>query len=311
MEKHLPGSFCKTGLDESEGDAMKNKLGVYYGFLDAFDVVDWDVCLTRTQNAGLDILEMSAGKVAALDKKKRDELSARARDMGLQLTFATGLPPEGDVSSDDASVRARGVKLLTEQIRLVQSMGGTAIGGILTGVGKNFPAGVENFREHAVDNAILALREVAKAAEDCGVTVAIEAVNRFESPLVNTAAEARRVADAVDSPYLGVLLDSFHMNIEEADLAAAIRATGKRLKHFHACENNRALPGQAHIDWAAVLSALRAAEYTGPLVMEALAGPYGTVAPRLNIWRKLCENEDAELKQAADFLRETGTACGL
>lgn len=290
---------------------MKNKLGVYYGFLDPFDEVNWDDCLSRTKHAGLDILEMSAERVGALPGKTREELALRARDIGLGLTFATGLPMEADVSSDDAYARARGVKLLTEQIKTVRRMGGTAIGGILTGVSKHFPQGVENFRDHATDNAILALREAAKAAEDYNVILCVEAVNRFESPLVNTAQEALRVADAVDSPRLGILLDTFHMNIEEANLGQAIRTAGKRLVHFHACENNRALPGQAHVDWDGVFDALHAANYTGPIVMEALAGPCGSVAQRLNIWRRYASDEDLELKQATDFLRDKGDAYGL
>lgn len=290
---------------------MKNKLGVYYGFLDPFDDVDWLQCLNRTKQAGLDILEMSAGRVEALPEKTRENLASYAEDLGLTVTFATGLPPQSDVSSDDEGIRALGVKLLTGQLMMARRMGATAIGGILTGVGKHFPQGVEDFRDRAVDNAILSLKQVAKVAEDCNVTLCVEAVNRFESPLVNTASEALRVADAVDSPCLGILLDTFHMNIEEANIASAIRDAGKRLVHFHACENNRALPGRAHVDWDEVFKALGEANYIGPIVIEALSGPYGSVAQRLNIWRRYADDEDWELSQAAKFLRDKGDAYGL
>lgn len=283
---------------------MKNKLGVYYGFLANSDDVNWIDCLNRAKAAGLDILEMSASKLLALPKSERETIARHARDLGLGITCATGLPPEGDVSSDDPAVRARGVKLIGEHLHVVKEMGGFALGGILTGVSKDFPIGVETTRNRRVDHAILALREAAKIAEDCDVTLGIEAVNRFESPLVNTAAEALRVAEAVASPRLGILLDSFHMNIEETNMGEAIRTAGKYLAHFHACENNRMLPGRAHVDWNEVFDALGAIGYKGALVMEALPGPYGSVAPRLNIWRQLSEDVDGELKEATRFLRE-------
>ena len=138
---------------------------------------------------------------------------------------------------------------MREDVQLVRTMGGAALGGVLTGVSKHFPTGIEHTRDAAVDRAIGSLREVTKTAEDEGVTLCVEVVNRFESPLVNTCVEALRVAEAVDSPCLGVHLDTFHMNIEEASVGKAIRLAGKRLVHFHVCENNRALPGQGHIDW--------------------------------------------------------------
>ena len=220
------------------------------------------------------------------------------------LTFATALAPETDVSSPAAAVRAAGIKRLIGDLEMAKAIGGTAMGGVVTGVSKCFPKGVEHTRGEAAQRSAGALREVAKAAEDLQVNLGIEVVNRFESPLVNTCAEALKVAEYVGSPRVGVHLDTFHMNIEEADIGAAIRLAGKRLIHFHACENNRALPGRAHIDWTEVFSALHAVGYGGPIVMEALSGPYGSVAGRLNIWRKLSADADGELKEATRFLRE-------
>ena len=132
------------------------------------------------------------------------------------------------------------------------------------------------------------MRDVAKAAEDLGVNLGIEVVNRFESSSANTCEEGLRIAEFVNSPFVGVHLDTFHMNIEEADIGSAIRLAGQSLIHFHACENNRALPGQAHIDWIEVFAALNTIGYSGPIVMESLPGPYGSLPERLNIWRKLC-----------------------
>ena len=93
------------------------------------------------------------------------------------------------------------------------------------------------------------------------------------------------------------------MNIE-ANSAKAIRLVGNKLVHFHACENNRALPGQGQIPWNEIFTALNEINYSGRIVIESLPGPYGTVASRLNIWRRLCENLDVELAQSIAMLRK-------
>ena len=283
---------------------MKNPLGVYYAFLANSDTVDWADCLRRTKTAGLDILECSVPKMRLLPEKKRRDIAACAEGLGLGLTFATALTPETDVGDIEPDIRNAGVRQLQEDLQLVHAMGGTAMGGVLTGVSKLFPQGIEHSRMDVLKRAAQSLLEVAKTAEDLNVNLGIEAVNRFESPLVNTCRDGLAVAEFVNSPRVGVHLDTFHMNIEEDHIGRAILTAGPRLIHFHACENNRALPGQAHIDWEEVFSALRAAAYGGPIVMESLPGPYGSIAGRLNIWRQLSANVDRELAAAVRFLKE-------
>ncbi len=283
---------------------MKNPLGVYYAFLATSDTVDWMNCLLRTKSAGLDILECSVPKMRLLPQARQREIALRAKALELGLTFATALTPETDVSSSLPEIRDAGIRQLQEDLRLVHSMGGTALGGVVTGVSKHFPPGIEHTRTEAMEHAAKSLREVAKTAEDLEVNLGIEVVNRFESPLVNTCREGLWISGYVSSPRVGVHLDTFHMNIEEENIGNAIRAAGDSLIHFHACENNRALPGQAHIDWDDVFAALQAIGYGGPIVMESLPGPYGSIAGRMNIWRQLSSDIDGELGAAARFLKE-------
>lgn len=290
---------------------MKNKIGVYYGFLAESDEVDWIDCLTRAKAAGMDILEISASRLLMLPERRRREIAACARDLDLSLTSATGLPREGDLSSEDKQVRDYGVRFLTRQLQLLHDMGGITLGGMLVGTGKYFPAGVEHTRARAAEIAVEPLKKLADIAGDMGICLCMEAINRFEAAYLNTAEEAVLVAEAVDSPHLGVLLDSFHMNIEERSLGDAIRRTGKHLRHFHACENNRMVPGRALLNWDDVFAGLRDIGYTGPLVMEAMAKPYGATAGRLNIWRRLSEDPDMEIAAGGRFLREKGVEYGL
>lgn len=281
-----------------------NPIGIYYAFLATSDQVDWHNCLERAAAAKADILEASAPKLHMETPEERKRIAAHAKELGLGLTMACALRPDADVSSDDPAIWQAGVDLLKQDIDLAAEMGAGALGGILTGVSKHFPPGIENTREQVLENSIRGLRIAAEHAGACGVTLGLEVANRFETPLVNTAEQALQVVNAIDHPAIGIHLDTFHMNIEEADSAAAIRLAGKKLVHFHVCENNRALPGQAQVPWPRILAALKEIDYAGRIVIEALPGPYGTVASRLNIWRKLSENVDEELARSIAMLRQ-------
>jgi len=111
------------------------------------------------------------------------------------------------------------------------------------------------------------------------------------------------VVDAVGSPSLGVLLDTFHTNIEERDPAAAIRACAGHLTHFHACGCDRGAPGGDHIDWAAIAAALRETGYEGAVVVESVTIENLAIARAAAIWRPLAETQDAIAVDGLRFLR--------
>src|SRR5690606_16481128 len=104
-------------------------------------------------------------------------------------------------------------------------------------------------------------------AGDHGVVLGIEPLNRFETSFINLASQAIEVIDRVDHPACKIMLDTFHMNIEEKSLGNAIRAVGSRLCHFHACENDRGAPGSGNVTWNDVKQALRDIGYDGPVVI--------------------------------------------
>jgi D-psicose/D-tagatose/L-ribulose 3-epimerase len=111
------------------------------------------------------------------------------------------------------------------------------------------------------------------------------------------------VVDRLDSPAAGVLLDTFHMNIEEKDQAAAIRLVGDKLVHFHACGNDRGAPGADHIAWDAIIPALRDVGYDGPLVIESFTPDNQTIARAAAIWRPLAETQDDLARNGLAFLQ--------
>ena len=153
------------------------------------------------------------------------------------------------------------------------------------------------------------MKEIIKVAEDCGVTYCVEAVNRFETCLINTAKEALMYVEEIDSPNIGVLLDTYHMNIEEDNIGDAIRLVGAdRLKSFHTGDNNRRAPGRGHINWDEVFGALADIGYEGRIVSEPFVMQGGEVGRDIHVYRDLIENPseeaiDNEAKYLLDFER--------
>ena len=149
------------------------------------------------------------------------------------------------------------------------------------------------------------MKEAVKAAEDNGVTFSMEVVNRFEQKIMNTAAEAVAYVERVGSPNAKVMLDTFHMNIEEDFAADAILTAGDKLGHFHIGENNRMPPGYGHIPWTEIAAALRKIGYTGDVVMEPFVLPGGPVGRDIKIYRDLSVglDLDEEARKALLFMR--------
>ena len=150
------------------------------------------------------------------------------------------------------------------------------------------------------------MKEAIKAAEDHDVLFHMEVVNRFEQYLLNTAEEAVRYVGEVGSPNCKVLLDTFHMNIEEDSFHDAIVAAGDVLGHFHVGETNRRAPGRGRIPWDEVARALKEIDYRGSIVMEPFLTPGGEVGRDIRVYRDLSVgiDLDAEAERAVRFLRE-------
>ena len=283
---------------------MDNIIGVYYGYFVDTPELKWEEYARRAKTAGAGNIEMSALTLAELPEKEQERIAGTVRDLGMELTFADALPPGCDFCSDDPGERENAAAHLKAHFILAQRMGVWKIGGILETRGKIFPAGIAFRREEKLKNALEPMRRVGDRAADMGITLGIELVNRFECPFINTVDEGLEFIDAVGSAGVRLHLDTFHMNIEEDDPKKAIRKAGNKLCHIHFAENNRRLPGTAHIDWPGIIAALRDIDYRGSVVIEAMAKPYGSFSDRLNIWRSTVENSvDGDLKASIDQLK--------
>lgn len=149
------------------------------------------------------------------------------------------------------------------------------------------------------------LSNLAAYAANAGVQLAIEPLNRYETDFINTTAQAMQMIKSVNSPALGVHLDSYHMNIEEKDPADAIRMAGEKLFHFHACGCDRGTPGSDHINWNTIGKALREINYQGNVVIESFTPDVTVIARAASIWRQVESSQEEIARKGLKFLNNT------
>jgi D-psicose/D-tagatose/L-ribulose 3-epimerase len=247
---------------------------------------------------GFDLLELGVEHPGDWDPARVAEILA-ANDLAASVCAAMG--PGRDLT--DPTTIASTHEYIRTCLNAAAIIGSNVVAGpIYTPVGKTWRMdGAE--RTATIDRLVEALRPLADYAGGRGVRLAIEPLNRFETSFLNTAAQTMEVVDRIDSPAVGVLLDTFHMNIEEKDPATAIRLVGDKLTHFHACGNDRGAPGADHIPWEAITAALHEIGYDGAVVIESFTPDNQTIARAAAIWRPLAETQDALARDGLAFLR--------
>ena len=254
----------------------------------------------RVHAFGFDVIELPIENLGDWDPLGARELLSQHQ---LSSTTCAVMSPDRDLVSDDSAVIASTHAYLRGAIDMAAAVGAkTFAGPIYSPVGKTWVMNASE-RASAVDRLVENLRPVATYAEDRNVRVAIEPLNRFETSLMNTAEQVMEVVDRVGSPSMGVLLDTFHMNIEERDPALAIRTCGAHLAHVHACGCDRGAPGGDQIPWPRIASALRDVGYEGPIVIESFTIENQAIARAAAIWRALAPTQDAIATEGLSFLR--------
>ncbi len=175
----------------------------------------------------------------------------------------------------DPNIRRAAIERVKSHIPLAARFNAVIIIGLLRGIVK---PGVNH--EQAMDWLVAALRECAEAAAPAGVRLALEPINRYETTLINNVDEGLALIDAVGADNFGLLLDTFHMNIEEPSIEGSIRKAGDRIFHFHVADSNRWYPGAGHLDFASILAALAETGYDGFVSGEFLPRPDVETAAR-------------------------------
>ena len=261
-------------------------------------------CFARAKASGCDFVELLVPEPGELDLA---ETRAALADHGLGVVLAARVNLSRDLSSADAAAAKAGITYLEFCADVAAGLGATIVGGPLYGAplvfaGRPPQPVAEDERKRRIDQIVGGLKSAARLAADKGVTFGIEPLNRFETDIANTTRHGLTLAEMVDHPAVGVMLDTFHMNMEDPDIATAIRDAGQRMVHFQANENNRGFIGSGHIDWPGVARALRDIGYTGPITLEPFRRDDERPGVPLAQWRAPQKDEDAELAASIGVL---------
>lgn len=226
------------------------------------------------------------------------------RDHGLGVSTCAAMAPDRDLIHPDGAIRENGIAYIRGCIDATRALGATnLVGPIYSAVGRVWQQTPDE-RARDVDLLVANLGELARYAGDRGVVLGIEPLNRFETSFINLAAQAVEIIDRVDHSSCRIMLDTFHMNIEEKSLGDAIRLTRSRLCHFHACENDRGAPGSGNVTWDQVKQALGDIGYDGPVVIESFTDKVKSIARAAAIWRAFEPSQDALAQNGLRFLKK-------
>lgn len=270
-------------------------------WLSPFDTAAFGL-VRKVKEMGFDILEVAVEQQELIDW---DRLKALADETGLKITISGAFGAERDISSEDPRVREQGLRYITDCVRIAEKMESPVFcGPVYSAVGKTRLVNEDQKkreREWCVEN----LRKAAAVAAGSGVTIGLEPLNRFESDMVNTVDQALSIVQEVAEPALKIALDTFHCNIEEKDIPAAIRRVGRDLLcHVQANESDRGTPGTGHLPWTEIKLALKEIGYKGAMVIETFGAPSKELARAACIWRPLAGSPDELASEGLEFYRK-------
>ena len=260
----------------------------------------------KAKSLDFDILEIAAGDLLEMSDGDIDNLKAVSKDLEIDLNANIGPPKQYNVASCDSAVRANGIKFLTNIMKRMDRLGINDLIGVQYTC---WPGDYSDLDKPAVwARGVESVKIMGKTAADFGITMSLEVVNRYETLILNTAEEAVSFCKEVDNPYVKILLDTFHMNIEEDNLGEAIRTAGDFLSYIHAGESNRKVPGQGHLPWAEIGQSLWDIGFIGDIVMEPFVLQDGEIGRDIKVFRDLSGGADeakldADAKAGLNFLK--------
>lgn len=225
-------------------------------------------------------------------------------DHGLQGIVCGAFGPTRDLTHEDRAVHQQCFDYIEQCFELCNELGAKFLAGpMYSAVGKaRMVPPAQRQKEWAL--AVSNLRKVCEMAGPRGLSIALEPLNRFESDLVNTAEDVLRMAQEIDHPSARVMLDSFHMTIEERDLEQAIRSTGDKLIHVQVSENYRGTPGTGLTPWAAFKSGLEQVGYQGVISIESFTPDIKELAGAVCFWKNMADNQDDFATDGLTFLKQ-------
>ena len=275
------------------------KFGIYYSYWEREWSADCLKYVAKVAKLGFDVIEIAAHHLNGFSSSHIVDIAKSARENGVNITAGLGPSPARNLSAADPAIRKAGRAFFEETLGNLAKLDIRVIGGALHSY---WPIDYSKPVDKAGDRArgLEGIASLADFAANLGVNLCIEVLNRFENHVLNTAEEGVAFVREVGKPNVKVMLDTFHMNIEEDSFAEAIRTAGPFLGHFHTGESNRRVPGKGRLPWHEIGIALREIGYGGAVVMEPFVKMGGGIGNDIKVWRDLSGDADeARMDEAA------------
>ena len=283
------------------------KYGIYYAYWEQEWASDYIPYIEKVAKLGFDFLEIACTPINGYSDQQLKDIRQAAKDNGIFLTAGHGPAPSQNLASADPAVAKNAKEFFTALLKNLEKLDIHTIGG---GIYSYWPVDYSKPIDKAGDweRSVKNVREIGKVAADCGVDYCLEVLNRFEGYLLNTAEEGVQFVREVGLPSVKVMLDTFHMNIEEDSMGDAIRSAKGLLGHFHTGEANRRVPGRGRMPWREIGNALQDIGYDGLVCMEPFVRMGGTVGSDIKVWRDISrgasiEQLDREAAESVAFER--------
>lgn len=257
--------------------------------------------LEKIAGLGFDFVELPVEDPSHFSVEK---LKPVLTDLGLTAVICAAVTKERDLSAGSLATRKQAFHYFESCLALAEGLGSPCVVGPLYAPVAKARLATESLRSAEWDRAVASLAQLAQTAGNCGVHLGLEPLNRFETDMINTVADAQRFLQQADSRYLGISLDSFHMNIEETDFHRAITLAGEKLIHLQVSDSHRGVPGEGNSDWAGLRAGLIEIGYDGTIGIESFSPDASSLAEAVCIWRRFANTQDDFARDGQAFLRQ-------
>ncbi len=262
-----------------------------------FSTENRDIIL-KAKNLGYDIIEIAIEDKSLIDLQN---IKAYCKELDIKLSVSGAFGTERDISSENKEYRKIGLQYILDCIDIANYFESPIFGGPLySAVGKTRLVSQEQKYQERMW-CLESLSIATEYAKNKGITLALEPLNRFETDMINTLDQAADLIGEINDKNLKLLLDTFHANIEEKDIAREILKYGDQIVHVQGNENDRGTPGSGHLEWDEIRNALQQINYQGAIVLETFGSPSKELARAASIWRPLAESADILAKEGYEF----------
>ncbi len=256
---------------------------------------------SKIKALGFDAVEIAVEDPEIIDFKVID---SALKNEGLTPIICGAFGPTRDLTNEDPSIHQNCFDYIERCFDLCEAVGAKFVAGpMYSAVGKARLVSPEQ-RKKEWDLAVTNLRKVCESAEKRGLSIALEALNRFETDLINTSEDLMRLINDINHPAARVLIDSFHMTIEEKNLADAVKQVGDKLIHVQVSENHRGIPGTGMTNWTDLKTGLDAVGYEGVVSIESFTPNVQELAGAVCIWKPFAPTQDIFAEEGLKFLKQ-------